>query len=181
MTAYATALPPAAGYTLTARVLHWLMAVLVLIQIPLGVLIANLEMGDALYSLHKSIGVLILPLVVIRLLWRLTHPAPPLPSDIPPHQRFAAEAMHWVFYALLFVQPIIGWIATSAYPAPVPFFGLFNLPPIWGEDNALAERLYFVHRWLGIGMAFLLCGHIGAALFHHFIRKDDVLTRMLRS
>jgi cytochrome b561 len=176
---------PATGipaYTVTARVLHWLIAVLVLIQIPLGVVIAN-EWGgpwqQPLYNLHKSFGAVILPLVIVRLLWRWTHPPLPLPDDIPPLQQFAAHTTHWALYALLIVQPVIGWIATSAYPAPLPVFGLFELPKIWGEDKAFAERLFVVHRWLGGAIAVVAAMHIGAALHHHFVRKDRVLMRML--
>lgn len=169
------------GYTMTARLLHWVTALLVLFQIPTGLLITNFDLGAFIYSLHKSVGVVILPIVAFRLFWRLGHPAPPLPHDIPTVQRFAAYSVHWLLYALLIVQPIVGWIATSAYPAPVPFFGLFELPHIWPEDRAFSERAFGVHRGIGIVMAALLCAHIGAALVHHFIRKDQVLMRMLRA
>lgn len=169
------------AYTVTARVLHWLTAVLVLIQIPLGLAIANLKLGawqDLLYNGHKSIGAILIPIVLFRLLYRLTHAPKPLPPDIPPFQRFAAEALHWSLYALLVVQGFLGWVATSAYPAPIPVFGLFELPPIWHEDRALSEQLLRVHRVIGITLAVLLVGHIGAALQHHFIRRDRVLMRM---
>ena len=76
---------------------------------------------------------------------------------------------------------VVGWIATSAYRAPVPFFWLFNLPPIWREDRDFSERMYLIHGWIGILIALFVLGHIGAALFHHFIRKDEILVRMLRS
>ncbi len=178
MTEFAQA-PTMRGYNLTARVFHWTTAVLVLFQIPAGLLSANFEL-DTLYNLHKSTGVLIFGLVVGRLAWRLTHEPPPLPADIPQSQRFAAHSLHWALYALLIVQPLVGWIATSAYPAPIPIYGLFEMPHIWWEDRALSDRLFVVHLWIGIAMATLLVGHIGAALYHHFIRKDEVLLRMLR-
>jgi cytochrome b561 len=172
----------AQGYTLTARVLHWITAVLVLGLIAIGFAIANFDFGawqDTLYHLHRSTGAVLLPLVLGRLLWRLTHPAPQLPADIPAIQQFAAHATHWALYALLIVQPIVGWIATSAYRAPVLVFWLFELPPIWREDKAFSETMFFVHRSIGILIALLLCAHIGAALYHHFIRKDGVLMRMV--
>ena len=175
----ATAAP---GYTLTARVLHWVIAVLVLLMIPLGFVIAYEAGGPAqtfLYNLHKSIGATLIPLVVIRLFYRIGHPPPPLPSDIPAIQQFAAHATHWALYALLLAQPIIGYIMTSAYPAPVPFFGLFNLPSIWPENRALSDALVLVHRNLGILIGIVASVHIGAALFHHFVRKDRVLMRMV--
>jgi len=175
----ASAIP---AYTVTARVLHWIIAALVLTMIPLGIVIAN-EWGgpvqQPLYNLHKSVGALILPLVVVRLIWRLTHPPLPLPADIHPLQQFAAHATHWTLYGLLLVQPTVGWVATSAYPAPLPVFGLFELPHIWPENRPLSERLFVVHRILGIVIAAVALLHIGAAMHHHFLRKDRVLMRMV--
>jgi cytochrome b561 len=176
-----TTIAPSA-YTVTARVLHWLTAVLVLTMIPLGIVIAN-EWGgrfqEQLYDLHKSIAAVLLPIVIVRLIYRLTHPPLPLPSDIPAIQRFAAETTHWTLYTLLVIQPLIGWIATSAYRAPIPVFGLFEMPPIWPENRALSEQLYGVHKLLGITIAVLASMHIGAALYHHFVRRDRVLMRMI--
>jgi cytochrome b561 len=170
------------GYTPVARFLHWTIAVLVIGLIPVGFYIANVEKPPAVvYDLHKSVGFLILPLVLLRLCYRLTHRPPPLPSDMLPIERLAAHVNHWGLYAMLIAQPIVGWIATSAYRAPVPFFGLFNVPPIWPEDEDFSESMYMIHGWIGIAIAIFVVGHIGAALFHHFVRKDDVLTRMLRS
>ena len=174
-----TAVP---AYTATARVLHWLVAALVLLMVPLGIVIAN-EWGgpvqQPLYNLHKSVGALLLPLVVVRLIYRLLHPPLPLPADIAAIQQFAAYATHWSLYVLLIVQPIIGLIATSAYRAPIPVFGLFELPPVWPENRALSEQLFAVHRFLGIAIGVVASMHIAAALHHHFVRRDQVLMRMI--
>jgi cytochrome b561 len=102
--------------------------------IPVGILMGNMESGllqGRLYNLHRSTGTLLLPLAIIRLLYRWTHlPLPlPLPPDVPALQRRAAESVHWSFYALLIVQPLVGWAATSAYRAPIIVYGLFELPP----------------------------------------------------
>jgi cytochrome b561 len=170
------------AYTVTARVLHWLVAALVLFQIPAGIIIAN-EWGgpvqERLYDLHKSVGAVLLPLVLARLIYRLTHPPLPLPADIHPLQQSAAHTTHWTLYGLLIVQPVVGLIATSAYPAPMPIFGLFDLPPVWPEDRALSERLFALHRWLGIAIGVVAAMHIAAALHHHFVRADRVLMRMV--
>jgi cytochrome b561 len=170
------------AYTLTARVLHWITAVLILTMIPLGVVIAN-EWGgaaqNALYDLHRSIGVTIIPLAIVRVIYRWTHPPLPLPPDIAPMQRFAAHATHWGLYALLLLQPFTGWIATSAYRAPIIVFGLFELPPIWRESRAFSEQLFFVHSLIGTAIGCLAAAHIGAILYHHFVRRDRVLLRMI--
>src|SRR6185503_14078104 len=135
---------------------------------------------DTLFNLHRSIGATLLPIVLARLLYRLTHRPPPLPADIPPLQQFAAQFTHAALYLFLIVQPLIGWVATSAYRAPITVFWLFTLPPIWPEDRAFSERLFGVHKVVGITMAALVLAHIGAALFHHFVRRDEILLRMLR-
>jgi cytochrome b561 len=174
------AAPPA--YTITARVLHWLTAALVLSTIPLGLVIANDWGGplqDRLYDLHRSIGALIIPIILVRAVYRLTHPPAPLPDDVSPLQQLAANATHWALYALLIVQPFVGWIGTSAYRAPIVVFGLFELPPIWPEDRAFSDRVLFLHSLIGLAIAGLLAAHIGAALHHHFVRRDGILRRMI--
>jgi cytochrome b561 len=176
-----TAIAPPA-YSLTARLLHWLTAVLVLAMIPLGIVIAN-EWGgpiqERLYNLHRSVGALLIPIIIVRLLYRLMHRPLPLTPDIPPVQQFAAHAAHWTLYTLLVVQPFVGWIATSAYRAPMPMFGLFELPPIWPMNRPLSEQLFVVHRALGVAIAVVATVHIAAALYHHFVRRDHVLMRMI--
>jgi cytochrome b561 len=173
---------PQPAYSAIARIFHWLTAALVLTMIPLGIVIGN-ELGgawqDRLYDLHKSLGVVVLALVVLRLLYRLSRRPARLPSDIPMLQRFAAHAVHWALYGLLILQPLLGWIGTVAFPAPVPVFGLFNMPMIVGPDRALSDRLLGLHGPVGLLIGVLALIHIGAALYHHFVRRDRVLMRML--
>jgi cytochrome b561 len=170
------------AYTITARTLHWITATLVLINLPLGLVIANDWGGplqDQLYDLHRSIGATVIPIILVRLVYRLGHKPAPLPDDIPAIQQLAASATHWALYALLIVQPFVGWIGTSAYRAPIVVFGLFELPPIWPEDRDFSDRVLFVHGLIALAIAGLLAGHIGAALHHHFVRRDRILTRMI--
>jgi cytochrome b561 len=172
----------APAYTVTARILHWVTASLVLLMLPLGLVIANNWGGplqDQLYDLHRSIGALVIPIVLARVVYRWTHPPAPLPDDIPAIQQLAAKATHWALYALLIVQPFMGWIGTSAYRAQIIVFGLFELPPIWPEDRAFSDRVLFVHGLIGLTIAVLLAAHIGAALHHHFVRRDRILLRMI--
>jgi cytochrome b561 len=170
------------SYTVTARALHWITAALILFMLPAGFMAAH-EWGgplqDALYDLHKSFGALIIPVVVFRLIYRWMHPPLPLPEDIAPVHRLAAGATHWALYILLVAQPMVGWIATSAYPAPVPFFWKITLPSIWTEDRALSDQLFSIHQLIGIAIACLVAAHIAGALYHHFVRKDRVLMRMI--
>ena len=172
----------APAYTMTARMLHWITAFLILLMIPTGVVIAS-EWGgslqNSLYDLHKSVGAVLIPIVILRLIHRWANPPLPLPNDIPAIQRLAAHATHWALYTLLIVQPFAGWIATSAYPAQITVFGWVELPPIWSESRALSEQLFLVHRLIGIAIGCLVVAHVGAALHHHFARKDRVLMRII--
>ena len=170
------------AYTVSARVLHWMTALLVLSLIPFGLLMVRIKEGpaqDLLFNLHRSIGAILLPIVIIRLIYRIKSPPLPLPPDVPAFQRGTAHATHWLLYLLLIVQPIVGWIATSAYGAAISVFWLFELPSVWPKDAAFAEKLFALHQFIGFVMAALICAHIGAALFHHFIHRDRVLMRMI--
>ncbi|MEA2936166.1 MAG: hypothetical protein QOD74_2812 [Variibacter sp.] len=170
------------AYTGVARALHWITAAIVITMIVIGISMVRAPEGPTqnwLFELHKSLGVTLIPIVLFRFFYRLTHKPVPLPHDIPLPQRLAAETTHWLLYALLLIQPFLGWIGTSAYPAPVTLFGL-QLPPIWPEDHAFSERVLAVHRLTGLAIAALVCAHVAGALFHHFIRKDTVLLRMMR-
>jgi cytochrome b561 len=170
------------AYSLTARTLHWITAALVLVMLPLGVVIANRwggEWKDWLYNLHRSIGTVVMVVILLRLGYRLTHQPLPLPDDIPAVQRRWAPKAHWTLYALLVIQPFLGWAGSSAFPAPVIVFGLFNLPMIAPADRALSDQLLFVHRWTGVTIACLVTLHIAAAVYHHFVRRDGVLMRMI--
>ncbi len=173
-----TAFVDGPAYTPVARMLHWITVVLVLGMLPAGFIMSRYDVGDAIYNAHKSVGPLILFITLIRLAYRLTHPPKPLPADMMVLEKAVAHATHWGLYALLIAQPIVGWIATSAYPAPVPFFGLFNLPAIWPADKAMSEFMYVWHFRLGILLSLMICAHIAGALFHYFVHKDRILQRM---
>lgn len=172
---------PAGRYGGVARALHWSTAVLVIAMIPAGFSLLSLPAGpiqDAGFLLHRSTGVLLFVLTVARLGWRLANP-PPLPAAIPAAQRAIAHAVHVALHALLFAMPLVGWWATSAYGAPISVFGLFELPPLVAQDRAVAEQAFALHGALGIAMAGLTAAHAGAALHHHFSKRDGVLRRML--
>ncbi|WP_207539558.1 cytochrome b [Sabulicella rubraurantiaca] len=172
-----------ARYDTTSRVFHWLTVVLVLSAAMLGLWIAHAEPGEAikmtLYNLHESIGVTIGLVTLARLIWRLGHPAPPLPADLPDALKLAARLNHGAFYLWLLVMPVLGFIATNAWGFPLTWFGLVPLPDPVGKNVPLAEMVTFAHRlmaWSLIGMIVL---HVSAALWHQFVRRDGTLRKML--
>jgi cytochrome b561 len=169
-------------YPATSKLLHWLVAACVLVTVPVAIVMGRVGQGptqDSLYNLHKSIGVLILVLMVLRLINRLVAGALAPEAEIEPWQRAVSSIVHTSLYVLLLAMPIVGYIANSAYGASTPFFGLFELPSIVGKNEELATRLFTLHRWVGWLVILLVLMHISAALYHHFIRRDAVLKRML--
>ncbi|MBA5775918.1 cytochrome b [Stappia sp. F7233] len=168
-------------YTPVARLFHWVTAVLVLAMVPAGITMVNIGPGklqNTLFDFHRSTGVLLFVITFARLLWRLKHPPAPLEDTIPAWQRKAAHATHWLLYAVLLFSPLLGWVATSAYPAPIPVYGLFTLPPIIPPDRALSTLLFNIHQVIGIVFSLAVVVHIAAALHHRLILKDNVLARM---
>jgi cytochrome b561 len=170
------------AYTATARALHWITALVIALMIPLGVIISNDWGGrleSSLYNLHESLGALLIPVILVRLGHRLMKPPLPLPQDIPALQQFAAHVTHLALYALLVAQPLVGWIASSATGAPVTVLGLFALPLIASEDRVFSQQLFLLHGLIGLSIAGLIVAHVGAALYHHVVRRDRVLMRMI--
>lgn len=170
------------AYSRTAKVLHWSVAAGVLATIPVGVAMTTVGRGDlqnALYFVHKSLGVLIFVLMLWRIAYRLLHGAPAAEPGLERWQRAASSAVHGLLYLMLLAMPVVGYLGLSAFGAPTPVFGLFELPPILAKDEALADSLFLLHKWSGFLVAGLAAVHIGAALQHHLILKDGVLRRML--
>lgn len=171
-----------AHYNRVARILHWTIGILIIANIIGGIAHDPLGKLFPVMPIHKSIGFVVLALSLFRLAWRLTHPAPPLPVSLPGWEKAAAQATHWSFYALMIIMPMSGWIFSSAGKYPLTFFGLFDIPKLAVEKgSALAGGANEAHEILGFVWAGLLVIHIGAALRHHYILKDNVLTRMWRS
>jgi cytochrome b561 len=169
-------------YPASSKLLHWLVAACVLMTAPVAIAMTRVGTGptqDALYNLHKSLGVLILALMVLRLINRLAAGAPTAEPEIEPWQKTVSSIVHTSLYVLLLAMPVVGYIANSAYGASTPFFGLFELPAIVGKNEALATQLFTLHRWVGWLVILLVLMHVSAALYHHFIRRDGVLKRML--
>ncbi|MDD2701281.1 MAG: cytochrome b [Sideroxydans sp.] len=169
-------------YTRTAVSLHWLIALLILAAFPLGLYMHDLPLSPyklRLYSYHKWIGVTVFLLAVFRIYWRVTHRPPPLPDSMPRWERIAAESVHWLLYVLLLLVPISGWLMSSAKGFQTVWFGVLPLPDLVGKDKALGELLQQVHELFNYTLFGVLAGHIGAALKHQFIERDDILSRMV--
>lgn len=169
-------------YPGTSKLLHWLIAICVLTTAPVAIAMSRVADGptkDNLFNFHKSLGVLILILMVLRLLNRLVRGAPIADPGIAPWQKVLSATVHTSLYVLLFAMPIVGYVANSAFGAATPFFGLFELPPIVGKNDALSMQLFTLHRWVGWLLIALVLTHVGAALYHALIRRDEVLKRML--
>jgi cytochrome b561 len=165
-----------------AKFFHWLVAVLVLAQIALGLAAIGWSLSPTklnLYVWHKSLGLLILAVMALRLLWRLTHPGPGLPEGTPAWENSAARASHFLLYALLIALPLSGWVIASASGIPFRIFWQVPLPEIVTADKATADVAARVHFWLLVAFVPLLVLHAGAALRHHYIKRNDVLRRML--
>jgi cytochrome b561 len=157
-------------------------AIILLVMVPAGLTMTRLgegEVTNTLYELHKSFGVIVFSLAVIRAAVRLTRGAPPLEPNVPRWQRLAAYTTHYALYLLIFLVPITGWIATSACCAPVNLFWTIpvTLPVGWNEDFSKAVfRLHYAFVYTLVGIVGL---HVAGALQHHFIRRDRTLLRML--
>ena len=168
-------------YTPVAKGLHWLMAVMIIGLLALGIYMHELPLSPqklALYSWHKWFGVTAFLLVWLRLAWRVTHRPPALPESMSPLMRLAAHAGHAALYVLMIAIPLSGWLMSSAKGFQTVWFGVLPIPDLVGRDKALGDLLQEVHEALNVLLMLTLAGHVAAALWHHFVLKDDTLRRM---
>lgn len=167
-------------YDRTARLLHWLIAGLVIANLLTGLFHEAFEGVVRLVPLHKSLGLTILALTVLRIAWRVTWTHPPLPPSVTPAEAVAARGVQGAFYALMLIMPMTGWIMASAGKYPLTWFGLIDVPKfaVTQTDAAylVGRSAHEVLGWLFAALAVL---HVAAALRHHFVLRDRVLQRML--
>lgn len=171
-------------YTGTAKVLHWLVALIIIGLFVLGQYMSDLSMSPRklqLYSWHKWFGVTVFLLVLVRLGWRLTHQPPRLPVRMPKLQQLASHVGHMALYGLMLAIPISGWLMSSAKGYQTVWFGVLPIPDLLGKDKLLGDLLAELHGTLNGLLVFIVVIHVIAALKHHFIDRDDVLKRMLPS
>ena len=169
-------------YSAVAKAFHWIIAALIVTQFTLAWMADDLPLGAhklALLARHKSFGMTVLMLAILRLLWRLKNPPPALPPGMTPLERRLARVSHAAFYVLLFAMPMTGWLMSSAKNYSVSWFGLFTWPNLIGKNEAAFDLLRSTHDTLAAILLTIAILHILAALKHHFWNKDNVLLRML--
>lgn len=169
-------------YTHTAIGLHWLMAAGLIGTFSLGVYMHELAFSPTklqLYSWHKWAGVTLFGLALVRLAWRAGHRPPELPAAMPALMRRAAGLVHGALYLLMLAIPLSGWLMSSAKGVTTVWFGVLPLPDLLAKDKELGDLLKEVHESLNLGLLALVIAHVGAALKHHFIDRDDILVRIL--
>jgi len=178
------------AYSATARLLHWLMAVLVIIQISAGLIMVYAGPGPnpwatladtlGLYSVHKLLGLILLALVLVRIAYRIARGTPPEEPTLAVWQRETSTLVHAWIYLLLIVIPVLGWVGISLYPALV-IFDSIAIPGLMEADQAKSVAVFAAHAIAAFGLIALVAMHVGAALYHHFVRGDRVMLRMLPS
>jgi cytochrome b561 len=175
-------------YSLIQRLLHWLIALMVIGALTVGWTLGTLgfnaavetfgkDMTNLLYKYHKTFGVLILGLMVLRIALKLMLPKPAYAQPLTRFEHIASNAVHGILYLALVLMAVVGWLATGASGFPVEFFN-WNLPAILSKDKALGETLYTFHYLLGIVITLAVFAHIGGALKHWLVNKDGVMRRM---
>lgn len=165
-----------------SKTLHWLIVLLILNQWVIAARADSLPLGAAklqAISLHKSFGMTILALAIVRLVWRWMNPVPTLEGMAKKWERVLAQLSHLLLYALIFAMPVSGWLMSSARNFPVAWFGLFQFPDLVGPDKGTYELMHELHEGLFAALVCVALLHAAGALKHHFIDKNEVLKRML--
>lgn len=170
-----------ARYPAMTRSLHWIVALMVIAMIPIGNIMITQGLSrpvqDTLFILHKNGGVIILLLVVLRILWRLWRPGPPLPAQMPGWQRQAARVAHWLLYGALIVMAVSGYVRVRAGGFPVEMLDAMGVPSFVPRSNSLAETAKAIHANAKFLLVLLVLVHVGAAL-KHLAARDGVFGRI---
>ncbi|WP_426437727.1 cytochrome b [Bradyrhizobium genosp. P] len=168
-------------YGTTAKTFHWVIVALLAVQYPIGWLMPDLHRGQtpgAAMTFHVSFGIIILILIVLRLIWRLTHPVAP-ESSLPPWQRLSSEVLHWMLYFFVLATTVSGWLFASFRGWSVSFLYLVPLPMLASDNAAAGKAMDGLHQAAEWSLLVLIGLHIAAALTHLLIYRDRVMHRML--
>lgn len=170
------------AYGVVAKSFHWLIAFLVVVMLVIGIGMAYVPSvwQGFVYNLHKSLGIVVLFVMLARLIWRLASYQPPLPDSLPLSQRWLAWLNHWALYMALLIMPLSGWLMATASGHIPYFFWLFHWSfPLVGLDQQLASWMVSIHYYTAWVLGGLITLHVLAALKHALIEKDGVVQRML--
>jgi cytochrome b561 len=169
-------------YTATARAFHWITALLIFAIVPIGWVFAEFKKppgGVAIWaSLHKSLGLIVLVLVIVRIAWRAANPPPPLPIRMADWEKIASIISHWLLYAVILLMPISGYVMSSGGDHPISFLGLFDVPKL-AVGHEVTNAAGAVHLLGQFAVYALVLLHIWATVWHLVVRRDGILDRML--
>lgn len=170
------------SFGLVSKALHWLIALGIIGLIWLGWWMVGLSYYNPWYNrgleLHKAFGMIVLLLVFAKFCWQLGNRPPAPGAHLSPFERMASSGMHWVLYVLMLAVPVTGYVITTSAGQGVSVFGLFNVPAVLPQSEAVRDVATAIHYYFSYGAIALIVGHAGAALKHHFVDKDDTLIRM---
>ena len=175
------ALTQAPGYGLTAKILHWLIFALLAVQYAIGSIMPHIgrhTLDQGWVAWHFSVGAAILFFIVLRLIWRLIHPVPLLPT-MAPWERVASGFVHWGLYPLVLAMTLLGWAATNARGWEVHLFGVVTLPHLAPNGSRWGHEAGDIHDVVVYVLLGFIVVHVLAALYHYFIKRDRVVARML--
>ena len=169
-------------YGTVSKILHWLIGIAIIGMLIIGYTMTDMPNSPLKWKLffwHKAMGFTILWLAAVRLWWRLKNPVPALPNSMPKWQVFLSDVTLWILYALMFIMPLSGLMLTIMGGYSVDYFGLFTIPAISKGETELSQIGLMIHTYGAYTIIGLIIFHILGGLYHHFIRKDNVLKRML--
>lgn len=176
------------SYTSVAKLLHWLMALIILVSaviglygalfLSYGITPAETAWKARVITLHKDLATTVLFLIVARVLWRISH-RPPALAGMSPFMAKAAHFGHLLLYVLMVLAPLSGWANSSASGHPIPVMGLFEIPRLMAKNDALAPTISMAHAWITYSLLAVIAGHILFALKHQWLDKDGTLQAMM--
>lgn len=170
------------SYGSASKFFHWLIGLMIIGLLGVGIWMTDLENGPfkfQVYGIHKAMGIIVLTLATLRLLWRLRQVTPLLPESTSLWQKKASQYAHVALYVVMFMMPLSGWAMSNAAGYQVSVFGLFTMPNIVSANPKMRTLFGNIHTACGYAAIGLVALHVGAALQHHFLKRDDVLKRML--
>jgi len=169
------------SYGLVAKSFHWLLFMMLAFSVVAGNIMASMPDTPEKYEaagLHKSFGLIILLLVLLRLVWKILNTTPDDSKDSTPIQNLMAHVMHWALYVLMFAQPLSGILMSQSFGYPVKFFGGAAFPTLVDKNKEMAELFLSAHQTIWVGLALFVIAHAGAGIYHHVVLKDNILRRM---